>query len=144
MVYLAGFALIDGQNMSDVSREGPDQDLSDNILWSDDGYASIRSDALDKVFYADCSSEDQIKAAVRLVPQAALPLIQPMADKTGYSVRPAKFGIVYTQDRAIDPALQRKMYEQVDATIWEMEASHSPFLSQPKALGEIALMYVST
>lgn len=45
--------------------------------------------------------------------------------------------IVATQDKAIDPKLQRKQVERIGAKTVEVEASHVPFLTKPKEVAAV-------
>ncbi len=138
ILILAGFALRDGESILALAGEGPDQDLGGNMVWSEDGgHVTVQPEAVNAVFYADCPPDDQAKAAARLVPQAVKPFSDAMTDGQGHAGRVRKFAIVCTQDRAVDPALQRKMFERAGAKTWEMASSHSPFFSQPGNLADL-------
>lgn len=48
------------------------------------------------------------------------------------------YGVVPTEDRIINPELERKMYRRAGAKITEVKgASHSVFLSQPKVVANV-------
>ena len=44
------------------------------------------------------------------------------------------FAVVATQDRTINPDLERFMYKRSKATVIEVNASHAVYVSQPKAV----------
>jgi pimeloyl-ACP methyl ester carboxylesterase len=47
------------------------------------------------------------------------------------------YGIVATQDRMINPDLERSMYKRANAKVTEVKGSHVIFLSQPKAVADV-------
>lgn len=49
------------------------------------------------------------------------------------------FGIVATQDRTLDPAMIRFMYERSGAEVVELESAHLPHMSHPDAVAEVIL-----
>ena len=53
-----------------------------------------------------------------------------------WKARPT-FGIVATQDRMINPNLERSMYKRADAKVTEIKGSHAIFLSQPHAVARV-------
>lgn len=61
------------------------------------------------------------------------------ATKVGHAAWRSKpsWAVVATQDKAIDPRLLRRTAERIGARIEEVEASHVPFLTQPKAVADV-------
>jgi len=47
------------------------------------------------------------------------------------------YGIVATQDRMINPDLERSMYKRAGANVTEIAGSHAIFLSQPRAVADV-------
>ena len=47
------------------------------------------------------------------------------------------YGIVATQDREINPDLERSMYKRAGAKVTEIKGSHAVFLSQPGAVANV-------
>jgi pimeloyl-ACP methyl ester carboxylesterase len=47
------------------------------------------------------------------------------------------FGIVATQDRLVNPELQRWMYKRAGARVTEIAASHAVQVSQPEAVANV-------
>lgn len=51
--------------------------------------------------------------------------------------------VLCTQDHAIPPGMQRKMIDQIlkpgntDVEVYNLDASHSPFLSMPKTMADV-------
>ena len=138
MVYLAAFALRDGEAIALKAADDPEQILGEHMVFIDEGARAIVDAAhLAEVFYGDCSPEDQKAAAARLVPQTAQPLLDPLEDGEAVGLSVPRFAIVCTQDRAIGPTRQREMAESVGAEIFELPASHSPFYSMPERVVDL-------
>lgn len=49
------------------------------------------------------------------------------------------YGIVATQDKALSPDTERKMYQRAGAKITEIKASHVVFISQPEAVAKVIM-----
>jgi pimeloyl-ACP methyl ester carboxylesterase len=47
------------------------------------------------------------------------------------------YGIVATEDRMINPALERTMYARARASVTEIKGSHAVFISQPRAVADV-------
>jgi len=49
------------------------------------------------------------------------------------------FGIVATEDNAINPAIERNMYKRANTKITEIKGSHAVFISQPGAVAAVII-----
>jgi pimeloyl-ACP methyl ester carboxylesterase len=49
------------------------------------------------------------------------------------------YGIIATQDKALNPSTERAMYERANAKITEIKGSHVVFISQPEAVAEVII-----
>ncbi len=47
------------------------------------------------------------------------------------------YGIVATEDRVVNPELQRFMYQRAGARVTELKASHALYISQPEAVAKV-------
>lgn len=105
-----------------------------------------------RAFYADVSNEDFDAVANLLTPDVPVgPFATPItttAERWG-SVR--RHYIKCLQDQAIMPALQQRFIDEADAAVrsrptvvHQMNTSHSPFMSQPRALAEILAKIASS
>ena len=131
LVYLTAYLPADGESMLDQRVEG--SFISQNFTVDEDrGVGSIESDALEELFYADCSASDVTlaRSLVRSEP------IEPIS--TPVDISPERFGSVprvyvhCEDDRAITSEQQRRMVDErgCDAE-FTLQASHSPFLAIP-------------
>lgn len=87
------------------------------------------------VFYADCDEETAHEAVARIKPMAGAPFGEPVAEPAWHDI-PSTY-VVCTQDRAIPPELQRDVFAPRAGDVIELEASHSPFFSQPAAVAAL-------
>ena len=86
------------------------------------------------LFFGDCDPETQAWAIGRLRSQPAAPFAEPIADPAW--LRTESTYIVCTQDRVMPAELQRGLFASRTASVFELQASHSPFLSCPGLLAE--------
>ena len=63
--------------------------------------------------------------------------VTPLAD-AAWRVKPA-YGIVATEDKAILPQIERKMYERSKTKITEVKGSHVVFISHPDAVAAVII-----
>ena len=47
------------------------------------------------------------------------------------------YAIVATEDKAINPVLERTMYKHIGAKVTEVKASHVVYVSQPAAVAKV-------
>jgi pimeloyl-ACP methyl ester carboxylesterase len=136
LVYLAAFLLRDGESVSRTMRADGSSLILPNLIVFEDGISSIvRREALAATFYGDCTAEEVTAAAARLRPEPVLP------NRTPVHVTAERFGrvkrayIATAADRAVPPALQRRMYTALPCDrVITMDTAHSPFVSAPATL----------
>jgi pimeloyl-ACP methyl ester carboxylesterase/multidrug resistance efflux pump len=146
LVYLAAFLLRDGQSIARIMRADGSSLILPSLIVFEDGISSIvRREALAEIFYSDCTPEEVAGAAARLRPEPVLP------NRTPVRVTEARFGrvrrayIATARDRAVPPALQRRMYTALPCDpVITMETAHSPFLSAPPRSPCISRCWPST
>ncbi|MGH8260408.1 MAG: alpha/beta fold hydrolase [Steroidobacteraceae bacterium] len=85
-----------------------------------------------EVLYGDCDRATRESAIARLKPQCSGAFTAPVARPAWKSI-PSTY-IVCARDGALPPQLQRTLFAPRAGRSLELDASHSPFLSQPAAL----------
>ncbi|WP_375464039.1 alpha/beta fold hydrolase [uncultured Methylobacterium sp.] len=150
IAYVAGMMLPDGMTFAELIAQGREQDpdaagIGPHLVWSDDRLTSrVPGPAARAIFFHDCDEADARAAAARLTPQA----------ERGRAVRaaltPARFGRVprlYVEachDRAVVPALQRRMCALVPgAARAVLPTGHAPQLSAPRRLAAALLPFLA-
>jgi pimeloyl-ACP methyl ester carboxylesterase len=138
LVYLTAFLLPNGRSLLDQAQTDSGAQVLPNLVFApDQSSATLKADAIQEVFYADCSPSDLALARSLLVPQAAAPLATPVqttADRWGSVPR---VYIECTADRAISLPTQQSMHALHPCKrVMTLPTSHSPFLSAPQALAD--------
>ncbi len=138
LVYVAAFLPANGQSLMSLAEQDPESLLLPNLVTSKDGHSvTIKDDVLEEAFYADCSDTDIAWAKSLLVPEPTAPLSTPVETSADNFGRIRRLYIECLQDRAISPALQRKMYEaQPCDKVISMDTGHAPFFAAPGKLGD--------
>jgi pimeloyl-ACP methyl ester carboxylesterase len=101
----------------------------------DDGLMSVDPEQASSVFYADCDPETQQTAVARLRRMSIAPHVEPVPVAAWRSI-PSTY-VVCTKDVAIPTEAQRRAFAPQADEVLELDASHSPFLSQPAAVAEL-------
>lgn len=141
LVYVAAYLPRDGQSLYQLSQGDADSQVPRWWRQADPkAYSPAWIDAagIVDVFCADCSPADQRFLLDSHRPEAVPPLGTPVRLTAG------RFGsvprvVVHTlQDRAVSVGLQRRMLAEAGpaARVVELDTSHAPMLTQPKALAD--------
>jgi pimeloyl-ACP methyl ester carboxylesterase len=156
LVYLAAGLPVEGLSMvaasggSDESVGGADPELQiqgkagaiDRLIRPVDGGNAFEfrspADAI-SFFYHDCSQADAEWAASRLTPQPLAPSTEPVSIPRFWKAGLPRSFIKCTQDRALDRRAADGFIRRLGVQPFEIDASHSPFLSQPAALADLLL-----
>jgi len=139
VVYLAAYMLRDGERVADMFRQDraslvPRSLRIRRLALTD----MLDSEAFEPALYADCSAADVALARALLTPEPLLPALTRLrlsADR--YGTVPRHY-IGLSQDRAVSPALQRRMVEASPcASVSLIDASHSAYFSRPQELADV-------
>jgi pimeloyl-ACP methyl ester carboxylesterase len=137
VVYVAAFVPRDGEDLFTSYGEPPDfGELG--LEATDDGMIIISTlEAARRLFYADCSPEDQQWAFEQLTPQPLLALLEPVALPNFDKAAVPRSYVLCRQDGIVPPDIQRKFADRLGVAPIELDTSHSPFLSSPAAVVEV-------
>ena len=138
LVYISAVLPQNGESGLSVMEGDPEGLVAPNLEMAEDqSYVKVNLEAVKEVFYHDCSDEDVEHAKQLLVRQAVTPLATPV------ETTPKNFGgiprifISCLQDRALTPALHKKMYTNLPCEkVITMDTSHSPFFAAPEELAK--------
>lgn len=136
LVYVCAFLPRDGEALSALGKEDTDSQLNQAIRpGQEPGTVDVAPELATEIFYQDCRREDAEYSLGRLTPQPVLPLQQPVhTTAAGWGSVPRGY-VLCRSDRAITPAMQRRMCERVPChPVIEMDSGHSPFFSNPGSL----------
>ena len=147
LVYVAAFAPQDGQSLLDLTRlpEGAGDQVQANItIEGDPPVATMPASASREALYGSCPGEVAAWAIARQRPQAVAPFATPVSIPTGALTGTPRYYVLSLRDRAIPPALQRRMSKEVAcAEVKELDTDHTPQLSMPEQLAQILIHFAT-
>lgn len=100
----------------------------------DDGFGFVSLENFKIGFAGDTSDADAAFLRDSQVP-INMAIFATKVSHAAWRSKPS-WAVIATQDNAIDPELLRRTAERIGAKIEEVEASHVPFLTQPKAVAD--------
>jgi pimeloyl-ACP methyl ester carboxylesterase len=133
LIYLCAFMPLEGQSL--VTTGGGEGRAAPWIQMLDGGLMLPDMARAGEVFYDDCEPEAREWAKSRLRPQTTAIMLEPVSHPAWRSV-PSTY-IVCATDKAMPPDMQRNLFAPRAGEVVELQAGHSPFLSQPAAVAEL-------
>jgi len=136
VVYVAARAPDAGEDYTALAARFPTPPASAGIVWSGD-YGRLSEEAFLRDFVGDVPAD---KARVLYAVQAPFKRAL-LADKTTHAAWRSKpsWYAVSTEDRTINPDLQRFMAKRMGAKTIEVKASHVSIISQPDTITDLIL-----
>jgi pimeloyl-ACP methyl ester carboxylesterase len=105
------------------------------IETQEDGFGFVDLETFKTGFAADTSDADAAFLRDSQVP-INMAIFATKVSHAAWRSKPS-WAVVATEDNAIDPRLLRQTAERIGASIEEVQASHVPFLTQPKAVADV-------
>lgn len=133
LVYVAAFAPDEGERLGPLTGSKPAAATSIGPVG--DGYLAVDPAKFPADFAADVNPAVAQFMAISQVPLKAEIFGTPIT-APAWKTKPS-YGIVSTQDRMINPDLERSMYKRANAKVTELKGSHAIFLSQPKMVANV-------
>jgi pimeloyl-ACP methyl ester carboxylesterase len=133
LVYVAAYAPDDGEHVRSLRSTKPP--LASSTSPTADGYLLIDRKSFYADFAADIPAADAQFMALAQMPTNAKAFATPITSPA-WKTKPS-YGIVATQDRMINPDLERTMYARAKAKVTEVKASHAVLISQPRAVADV-------
>jgi pimeloyl-ACP methyl ester carboxylesterase len=133
LVYVAAFAPDEGEKLGPLL--GSIAPAANSIAPTADGYLLIDQAKFPADFAADLPAARAHFMAISQVPINGSALDTPIT-APAWKTKPS-YGIVATQDRMINPDLERSMYKRAGAKVTEIKGSHAIFFSQPRAVANV-------
>ena len=136
LVYVAARAPDAGEDYTALAKRFPTPPASAGIVFSGD-YGQLSEAAFLRDFAGDLPAE---KARVLYAVQAPFKreLLAGKVTQAAWRVKPSWYA-VSTEDRTINPDLERFMAKRMGATTIEVKASHLSLISQPDAIAKLIL-----
>lgn len=136
LVYLAAYLIPNGKTQREYSMQDVNGVLKPYVNFHEATQSTtLRSEIYKEGLYHDC--DDNITELAKLLLShepfgSGITALQ-LTDENYGSV--PRYYIECTEDRAVTPFIQRKMYEEAPCKkVYSMATSHSPFFSKPKEL----------
>ncbi|MET8772023.1 alpha/beta hydrolase family protein [Streptomyces sp. NPDC004658] len=139
LVYLAGYALEEGESLGELQGRFPDSDLADALVYTPfpaEGSdqpgtdVSVRPDRFPAIFAADVDPRLASVLAVSQRPLAALAFSE-AAPAAAWKTKPS-WGLVASADHTINPDVERYGYRRAGMTTVEVDSSHLVMLAHPE------------
>ncbi len=139
LIYLAAYLVPNGKTQREYSMQDTEGVLKPYVTFDEVLNASTLQPAIYKEgLYHDCEDAITELAKVLLSHESFLTGITPLELTEENYGRVPRFYIECTEDRAVTPFIQRKMYTETPCLkVYSMATSHSPFFSKPQELSDI-------
>jgi pimeloyl-ACP methyl ester carboxylesterase len=132
LVYIAAFAPDKGESVNTLIAGFPKDVPGPPILPPQDGFLFLDRDKFHDSFAADVDAETAAFMADSQVPWGVDALGGTIGE-AAWANKPSWY-LIATEDRMIPPQAQREMSGRASATVEEVAASHSVYISQPEAV----------
>ena len=136
LVYVAARAPDAGEDYTELAKQFPAPPASAGIIWSGD-WGQLSEAAFLRDFAGDLPA---VKARVLYAVQGPFQrkLLEGKTTHAAWRSKPSYYA-VSTEDRTINPDLERFMAKRMDARTIEVKASHLSIISQPDAITQLIL-----
>jgi pimeloyl-ACP methyl ester carboxylesterase len=135
LVYIAAFAPDAGDSLGSLLKSMAPSDIGPALAPDAAGFVYI-----DRTKFHDVFAKDVSLAEARIMAATQKPIFGPIFETpvpaAAWKTIPSWY-LVASEDRAINPDLQRFMAKRIRATTSEAKASHVPFITRPKAVAKI-------
>jgi pimeloyl-ACP methyl ester carboxylesterase len=135
LVYIAAFAPDKGESVSALIKNPAPGAPVPPIMPPQDGFLFLDRTKFRESFAADVSPEVASFMADSQVPWG-LEALNGAITEPAWKTKPSWY-LVSTDDRMIPPDAQRAMSKRAGSTVVEVKASHSVYVSQPRAVADL-------
>ena len=135
LVYIAAFIPDQGESVNTLIASFPQDGPQPPIMPPVDGFLFLDRDKFHDSFAGDVPAEEALFMADSQVPWGVDALGGTITEPA-WRVKPSWY-LLTTEDRMIPPAAQRSMSGRAGATVTEVAASHSVYVSQPAAVANL-------
>lgn len=141
LVYIGAFLPSNGQALTDLAYSDPDSKLGPLLIPSGDKLTlDVRQDSLTDLFIGDGDQKEKDRVIANYRPEPAIPFTNTVSLTSENFGSVQKVYIKTLQDIVISPGLQDRMINAAGIkNVYSVNTSHSPFLSQPKAVSDLLL-----
>jgi pimeloyl-ACP methyl ester carboxylesterase len=139
LIYLAAYLIPNGKTQSEYSAQDTDGVLKPYVTrYPELNAHTLQTEIYKEGLYHDCEDSIIQLAKLLLSHEPVASGITPLElSEEKYGSVP-RFYIECTEDKAVTPFIQRKMYaETICEKVYSMPTSHSPFFSKPEELSAL-------
>lgn len=137
LVYIAARAPDAGEDYPALTKTYPAAPAGAGLRWDADGYGALSEPAFLKDFAGDLPpAEARVYYAVQQ--RMGKPVTQARTTVAAWRQKPSWYA-VSTEDRTINPDLQRFMAKRMGAKTIELASSHVSLLSHPREVADLIL-----
>ncbi|WP_338562771.1 alpha/beta hydrolase [Erwinia sp. E_sp_B04_7] len=137
LVYIAARAPEAGEDYPALTKKFPAAPASAGLKWNDDGYGALTESAFIHDFAGDLpASEARAYYAVQQPMGKAITTAKTTV--AAWHDKPSWYA-VSTEDRTINPDLERFMAKRMNAHTIELKSSHVSLISQPQAVANLIM-----
>jgi len=133
LVYIAALAPDETETSQSLQQKFPVTEIFSHIEVAD-GRIWLKSDGIPRFAGDLAEAEQKVVWATQAAPVPDL--FNQKVDGIAWQSKPSWY-IVATEDRTIQPDLERFVAKRMGATVVELRASHVPMLSQPQAVLDV-------
>lgn len=137
LVYVAAYQPDKGENTLKWAGSLPNAPEFGILPPDEKGFVYYSKDKFHAGFCADLSKEEADLLFASQGPIYGESFVTPVAD-AAWRNKPT-YGIVATQDKSINPDVERNMYKRSNTKITEIKGSHVIFASQPVAVSNVII-----
>lgn len=139
LIYLAAYLIPNGKTQREYSMQDTEGVLKPYVNFHEATQSTtLRSEIYKEGLYHDCEENITELAKLLLSHEPFVSGITPLqlTDENFGSI--PRYYIECTEDRAVTPFIQQKMYTETPCNkVYQMATSHSPFFSQPQELTDL-------
>lgn len=141
LIYLAAYLIPNGKTQAEYSAQDTKGWLKPYVTQYPDIKAhTLQTEIFREGLYHDCEEDITEMAKVILSHEPVATGVTPLQLTEENYGRIPRYYIECTEDRAVTPFIQQKMYSETPCKkIYQMPTSHSPFFSQPGELCNIIM-----
>ena len=135
LVYVAAFVPEVGESTLDLVKTAPPAPENGILPPDEKGWIYYDKTKFHEGFAADVSKEKADFMFASQGPIAVKSFITPLT-YAAWKSKPS-FAILATEDKSINPVIQRTMYKRAGATVTEIAGSHALFIAKAKAVADV-------
>ncbi len=137
LVYVAAFAPDKGETTGEVASSLPAAPENGILPPDEKGFVYFDKTKFHAGFAADLSQEEADFMYASQVP-ISVKCFTDVVEEAAWKTKPS-YGIVATEDKAINPDIERNLYKRAGAKITEIKGNHVIFISQPDAVAKVIM-----